>query len=384
MSDPSPWGPTPPPVWTPPTLPRRRGPGFAAAAWIAVALIVAGFLGVGVGRRAHSVLAAGAGRRGAPPPAVAGVSDQVQAIAAAVDPALVDINTQLGYQGAQAAGTGMILRSTGEILTNNHVIAGATTITVVVIGSGQTYTATVVGTDRTADLAVLRIQGASGLPVIRAGDASKVAPGDPVVAIGNAGGVGGSPSVVTGQVQAVGQAITASNDDGSGSEQLSNLIETTAPIQPGDSGGPLLNAAGQVIGMDTAAATGSRVFAHGTTGYAIPIDQALAVVAQIESGRASATVEIGTPGFLGVQIQRGAATPGAPVGKVVGASPAERAGIVAGDVITAVNGQPVMSPDDLTAALHGHHSGDRVTVQWVDPAGATHTVPVPLADGPAD
>src|ERR1700759_1077748 len=178
-------------------------------------------------------------------------------IASKVDPGLVDVISTLGDQSATAEGTGMVLTPTGEILTNNHVIDGATSIKVADIGNGKTYTATVVGYDATKDIAVLQLQNASGLQTAPLGDSSSVTVGSKVTALGNAGGKGGTPSVATGTVTALGQSITASDEASSNSEQLSGLIESNAPIQAGDSGGPLVNSGGQVIGMDTAASAAS-------------------------------------------------------------------------------------------------------------------------------
>jgi S1-C subfamily serine protease len=174
-----------------------------------------------------------------------------------VDPGLVDVVSTLSDQNATAEGTGMVLTSTGEILTNNHVIDGATSIKVIDIGNGKTYTASVVGYDATKDVAVLQLQGASGLTTIPIGDSSSVTAGSKVTALGNAGGKGGTPSVATGTVTALNQSITASDEGSGNSEQLSGLIESNAPIQAGDSGGSLVNSSGQVVGMDTAASSAS-------------------------------------------------------------------------------------------------------------------------------
>ena len=179
-------------------------------------------------------------------------------IASKTDPGLVDIVSTLSYQQAEAAGTGQVLTSSGEVLTNNHVIDGATSIKATDIGNGRTYTAKVVGYDKTGDIAVLQLQGASGLATVSPGNSSQVTSGEQVVALGNAGGKGGTPSVAAGTITALNQSITASDDDGSSSEQLSGMLETNANIQPGDSGGPLVNTAGQVIGIDTAASTGTQ------------------------------------------------------------------------------------------------------------------------------
>jgi len=227
-------------------------------------------------------------------------------IAARVDPALVDVVSADGDQGAEAAGTGIVLSSNGLILTNNHVINGATAIKVTDIGNGKTYTATVVGYDATQDVAVLQLQGASGLTVASLGDSSTVQTGDNVVALGNAEGKGGTPSVAAGQVTALNQSITASDELSGVSEQLSGLIETNADIQPGDSGGSLVNSYGQVIGMDTAASSSSQSGDPSQSqstqeqAFAIPIDTAVSIAKQIEAGDASSTIHIGATAFLGL------------------------------------------------------------------------------------
>ena len=232
-------------------------------------------------------------------------SKSTQQIANAVEQGVVDVTTNLGYQNAAAAGTGMVLTSNGEILTNNHVVHGATTIKVTVVTTGKTFTAHVVGTDPTDDVAVIQAENASGLSTIPLGNSSSVQVGDAVVAIGNAGGTGGAPSVVTGSVTNLNQTITASDENGSNSEQLHGLIQVDAPIVAGDSGGPLASSSGKVIGMDTAASSTQASFSDGSAGsqgYAIPINNALAIAKKIESGQASSTIHIGLPGFLGVEV----------------------------------------------------------------------------------
>jgi S1-C subfamily serine protease len=320
-------------------------------------------------------------------------------ITAQTDPALVDVVSTLGYQQAEAAGTGLVLTSSGEVLTNNHVIEGATSIKVTDIGNGQTYPAKVVGYDQTKDIAVLQLQGASGLKTVNLGNSTTAAAGQNVVAIGNAGGTGGTPSVVTGKITALGQSITAS-DSGSGTtEQLTGLIEDSAAIQPGDSGGPLVNSAGQVIGIDTAASTGSGGFqfqfqsgqTQTTQAFAIPIDEAVSIAKQIEAGQASTTVHVGATGFLGVEITsassaEGQGVPtgsGAEVAGVLPGSAAQSAGITAGDVITSVDGQQVSSPSALQSAMEQHHPGDSVTIGWADQLGQSQSANVRLATGPA-
>ena len=330
-------------------------------------------------------------------------------IASRVDPALVDVTSTLGYQNATAKGTGIVLTSNGEILTNNHVINGATSITVTDIGNGKTYKATVVGYNESEDIAVLQASGASGLTTASTGDSSTVKVGDKVVALGNAGGVDGTPSVAAGSVTALDQSITAS-DEGSGtSEQLSGLIETNADIQAGDSGGPLVNSYGQIIGVDTAASSGYQFGGNGlggngfggngfggngssgsgqastTQGFTIPINTALSIAKQIEAGQASSTVHIGATAFLGVGIASSDQQSGTGV-TIAGAqsgTPAASAGLTAGDVITSVAGQTVSSGTSIQQVLERYHPGDKVSIAWTDTSGQSHTATVTLATGPA-
>jgi S1-C subfamily serine protease len=326
----------------------------------------------------------GSGNTGGSSSSASGSPSNVSGIASSVAPGLVDVVTTLGYEGGQAAGTGIVLTSSGEVLTNNHVIDGATNIQVTDIGNGHTYTATVVGYDRTSDVAVIQLQGASGLRTAMIGDSSKVTVGEGVVAIGNAGGVGGTPSSAGGSVTGLDQTITASDEDGSNSEQLSGLIEINADIQPGDSGGSLVNSSGQVIGMDTAAST-SQEFASSTTdGYAIPIDYAVSLAQQIEAQQASSTIHIGRTGFLGVSVESlNSGASGAQVHEVLAGTPAAAAGLADGDVITAVNGQTVASPDGLTNLLLLHNPGNTIQLTWTDSSGQSHTASVTLENGPA-
>jgi S1-C subfamily serine protease len=294
---------------------------------------------------------------------------------------VVDVTTTLGYENGEAAGTGMVLTASGEILTNNHVVRGATDMRVIDPSTGHSYLATVVGYSVSNDVAVLQLTGASHLHTVALGNSALAKVGQPVTAVGNAGGVGGTPASATGKVSGIGRSITAS--DGSTSEQLVGLIQTDAALQPGDSGGPLLNAAGRVIGMDTAASA-SFAFQSSSRGFAIPINRALALAKQIEAGTASATVHIGSTPFLGVSVTAatGAGPAGAVVIGVVPGSPADLAGIVVGDTINAVDGQPVASYDTLGTMLLVYNAGATVTLQWIDTTGATQSAAVQTTAGP--
>jgi S1-C subfamily serine protease len=341
-------------------------------------------------------------------------------VASSVNGGVVDIVTTLGYQNAKAAGTGMILTSNGEILTNNHVVDGATSIEVTVVSTGKTYSASVVGTDPTEDVAVIQLSGASGLKTIPI-SSSAVKVGQKVSASGNAGGKGGTPSTVSGTVTALNQTITASDEgSSSGAEQLTGLIETNAPIEAGDSGGPL-SVLGKVIGMDTAASTATATASSPLSSsqsqapaqaYAIPIATALSIADQIEAGQASSTIHLGIHGFLGVELQdqntssdlggfggggfyggaggyysggTGTATSaGAVIAGVVASSAASSAGLAAGDVITSVNGQTVDGATTLNTIMAGTKSGQKVSLGWTDVSGQSHTATVTLGAAAAD
>ena len=328
----------------------------------------------------------------------AGATGGDPAVAAKVEPALAIINVTLGYQNLQAAGTGMVLTSNGEILTNNHVISGATQISVTDVGNNRTYTASVVGYDAAEDMAVLQLQNASALATVQIGSSAKTTVGEQVTAIGNAGGTG-TPTAASGNVTALNQSITAGDDATGSSEQLHGLLQVDADIQPGDSGGPLVNSSGQVIGMDTAgSASSSRFQQTATQGFALPIDTLVPLVQQIEAGKASSAVHIGATAFLGVEVSSGnsaggglgngggssgTGVNGAPVAGVINGSPAAQTSMTQGDVITSVGGQTVSSPAALSTVMATHRPGDKVTVVWTDTSGTQHSASLVLASGPA-
>lgn len=309
-----------------------------------------------------------------------------QAAAAAVSPGLVDIVSTIGYDGSQGAGTGVVLTSDGIVLTNHHVVAGSTSLSVTDVGNGQTYTATVLGYDRSHDVAVIKLADASGLQTAPLGDSSTVRVGDSVVAVGNALGKGGAPSAVAGTVTDLDQSITAMDSTNGTAERLSGLIQVDAAILPGDSGGALVDTNREVVGLITAASvSGGGPQSTPTEGFAIPLATAKAIADDIVAGRGSASVHIGGTAFLGVQIAgvgNGATGNGVLVAGAVPGSSADRAGIDGGDVITAVDGTAVRSGEALKTALADHRPGDRVTVRWVDLAGTSHTASVTLTDGP--
>jgi S1-C subfamily serine protease len=299
------------------------------------------------------------------------------AIVGQVGPQVVDISTKFGYNNAVGAGTGIVIDPGGAVLTNNHVISGATDISAFAVGNGQTYAVDVVGYSRTADVAVLQLRGGGGLPSANIGGG--VAVGEPIVALGNAGGQGGTPSAVAGKIVALNQTVSATDTLTGADETLGGLIQADAPIRPGDSGGPMVNNGGQVIGMNTAATENYRM--SGGQGFAIPIGHAMGVAGQIRSGAGSPTVHIGPTAFLGLGVTDNGGN-GARVERAVPGGPAGAAGLAPGDVIIAVNGAPINGATAMTDALVPHHPGDTIAVVLRTPPGEQRTVNVTLADGP--
>ncbi|MHB8508995.1 MAG: S1C family serine protease [Candidatus Dormibacteria bacterium] len=292
-------------------------------------------------------------------------TSDIQTILAKVEPAVVFIRTQDYAPGryfpTQGAGTGMILTADGMVLTNDHVISGATSIQVNLVGQSKSYAADVLGTDPGSDVAVIKLRSASALPTVELGPSADLRVGDNVVAIGNALDLKGGPTVTAGIVSALDRSI----DDQSGT--LSGLIQTDAAINPGNSGGPLVNAAGQVIGMNTAISTDAQ-----NIGFAIAVDKVKPLLGQLEKGAPAATVPASGSAFLGVSSQTVdaavaaqdglAVESGALVTNVSTGTPADRAGIQQGDVIVAFDGKSVADASALGVAVRAKKPGDRVTV----------------------
>jgi S1-C subfamily serine protease len=301
-------------------------------------------------------------------------------IEAEVSPAVVDIDTNLGE------GTGIIATSNGEIITNNHVVVGATSIKVSILHHG-THAATVVGTDAKDDVAVLRLSGVSGLPTVKFGDSSTIKVGSSVVAIGNSGGLNLLPSPATsGAVTALGRSITASDERGP-SENLKGMIQMNAQIQPGNSGGPLVDSSGEVVGMDTAAASTPDSGSQTVIGFALPINRVLQIANDIEKGKSGNGIVIGSVAFLGiagetVQLQGSGQASGAGLEFVEPGSPADQAGIQQGDVIVAFNGHATTTMEALATLIHQLRPGDPATVTFLNTNGDRQTVTVTLATGP--
>jgi S1-C subfamily serine protease len=335
-----------------------------------------------------------------------------------VEPGIVDVTSNLQYLQETAEGTGFVIdAAAGLVLTNNHVIDGATSVTVTPVLSGKSYPARVLGYDRADDVALLQVQGVTGLKPVTLGNSSRVRVGTPVLAIGNEAGQGGSPTVAPGVISSLYRTIVATDQSSGLTETLHGMMQTNADIRPGDSGGPLADAAGRVIGIDTAAG-GNTVY----SGYAIPINQALPIARRIAAGQPGARIQLGLPAFLGVLLPDSASTDprrqarqelrqtgtvsgsgrsctsgdttavpgsiaparsGALVDGVLCGTAAATAGLFAGDVITSIGGRAVTSPGSLTAIVSGYRPGSKAPLAWISPGGSLHTAVVTLDAGPA-
>ena len=367
----------------PPPASKSRGPG-GFRSWLPVAIVAAiigGGIGAGVTALANNSNNNSNGAvtihesNASPGAAVLSGNVTIPQLVDKVIPAVVSIDVK--SNGNEDEGTGMIITSDGEVITNNHVIelyvqGGKTgTITVTEYGQTKQLPSTLIGYDQTKDEALLKINNASNLPTVTFGNSSKAVVGDAVVAIGNALGLSaGTPTVTQGIVSALGRSVTAGGI-GAQTETLQNLIQTDAAINSGNSGGPLIDTAGQVIGMNTAVAGTSS---DGTTsqniGFAIPISQVESQLPQLQKGGQSGN----RGGYLGVDIttltpalrQQYGFTPtsGAVVLSVVSGSPASKAGLQQGDVIVDINGNAITSADDLQKVVQQSKPGQTVSITY--------------------
>jgi len=299
------------------------------------------------------------------------------AAAAAVEPAVARIDTVIEYQNALGTGTGIVLDPGGQVLTNYHVVSGADKVTATV--GGRSYPATLVGYDRRSDVAVLQLLGAGGLPAAPIGDSAALAQGEPVVALGNANGSGSPLTREVGTVTTFGRTVSAEDALTGSSDEIDGLIEFAAPVRAGDSGGPVVNGAGQVVGMTTAASVNFRM-GPGGKGFAIPINDAMGVAGQIRSGARSGSVHIGPPVLLGVGVStQQRSGPGISVRDVMRGGAADQAGLRPGDELTSIDGTALDSATTLTNVLDGHYPGDVVDLTWIDSSGVERTGKATLA-----
>jgi putative serine protease PepD len=356
-----------PPV---PPAPARRGGPFAVL--VVVAALLGGAISGGLvsAARTHSSSPAKTGTSpttsGGPSSAIVRPSD-VQSILAKVEPGVASIRTSAAQAGrffpSSGAGTGMVLTADGEVLTNAHVVAGATSIEVKLSTEQDYRAADLVGANTTEDVALVKIRNASGLKTVALGQSADLKVGDDVIAIGNALDLDGGLTVTEGIVSALNRTLSDSG------ENLTGLIQTDAAINPGNSGGPLVNAAGQVVGMNTAVAGDAQ-----NIGFAIAIDKAKPIIDGLRAGKGSANASATAQAYLGVSTQTLDATTasslglpsttGAYVTTVDPASAAAKAGLLVGDVITSIGGTATKTSDQLAAAVRSHQPGDTVTVAW--------------------
>jgi S1-C subfamily serine protease len=247
-------------------------------------------------------------------------------------------------------------------------------VQVTIADDGTTYHADVVGFDQKSDIALLRLEGAADLTTVPLDDEGDPAVSDTVTAVGNAEGQG-YLSESSGTVVALDESITTQSSGPVLGEHLTGLIETNADVVGGYSGGALLDAEDEVVGITTAASSGPQA-----QSYAIPIEDALTVAEQIESGTESGDVQVGPSAYLGIGVVDTGA--GLGVQRVESGSAADRAGIVAGDDLTAVGGRTVGSLQVLKKALASYEPGDRVTLHWTDGSGRAQHARVTLGSSP--
>ncbi|HEY6932911.1 MAG TPA: trypsin-like peptidase domain-containing protein [Marmoricola sp.] len=288
---------------------------------------------------------------------------------------LVRIVAVSRYDGSTAAGTGMVLTPSGEVVTNNHVVQGSTTIQATVASTGRTYTARLVATDSSDDVAVLQLRGASGLTTVST-DTGAVHEGDSITAVGDAEG-GAALSAAPGTITALRRSITTTDASGPSSERLRGLIEVDADVVSGDSGGALIDEDGHVIGMTTAASSGTLHI----TGYAIPVATVLRIADRAESGVGTRRVHLGYPAFLGIELPTASTAP--TVAGVLAGTPAARAGLTDGSTVRALDGQGVATSAQLRRLIAAHRPGEVVALRWTDTAGVAHQASVRLRRGPA-
>ncbi len=368
---PAPEPPAPASPSTPPSWAKR------SAALVAVALLSGGTAAVAthaLDNRGATTIFSSAPNSAARTLALSGTRLDVAGVVAKVGPSVVSIRATItqGRFADAAAGTGVIISGDGEIMTNAHVVGDATSVKVTLAGESQARDAAVVGTDPANDLALLKIANASGLPAADLGQSADVRVGDDVVAIGNALALNGGPTVTRGIVSALDRSLETQNSS------MSGLIQTDASISSGNSGGPLVDATGKVIGINSAVASSGAGTAAENIGFAIAIDNARPVIDRLRNHTPAAAM-----GFLGVRSSDPEdGSRGATVVSVDEGSAADVAGIQAGDLITAIDGKSVDGAAALGAAVRAHTPGTPVKITFVR-SSTTRTVTADLGTRPA-
>jgi putative serine protease PepD len=332
----------------------RRGAPIAAALALGAGAGAGVYAGVwsGGGKTATSTITVPAAQSAAVTTTITSLTQLYKDVTPGVVDITVDSNAPsggFGQQGGttQAEGSGFVYDSSGHIVTNDHVVAGATSITVR-FPDGTTTKATLVGTDPSTDIAVIKVDvAASELHPLSLGTSKNVLPGQEVVAIGSPFGL--ADSMTAGIVSAIGRTIQAPNG-----YSIANSIQTDAPINHGNSGGPLLTTSGDVIGVNAQIESGGG--GSDGVGFAIPIDAVKSVADTIIAGNKVQHA------YIGVRVGDAANSAGAQISSVSADTPAAKAGLKAGDVITAIDSTPVTKADDLTAGITAHAPGDKVTL----------------------
>ena len=348
-----------------PEAPRKSRTG-ALIAGVAVGALFVGTVGGAVGytlaenNSSSTITVASAG-------AVAPAAGSIAAVAAAVQPSVVQLNVS-GADG-EGTGTGFVVSGDGYIVTNNHVAGGAGDggKIDVTFSDGSTATGKLVGADAGYDLAVVKVDRTE-LPALTLGSSDSINVGDTAIAIGSPLGLQGT--VTSGIVSALNRPVTAG---GQGDTSYISAIQTDAAINPGNSGGPLVNGAGEVIGVNSAIATLGMGAASGNIGlgFAIPIDTAKRIVDEIINTGSSQTP------IIGVQLDMSFAGPGGAVSEVTADSPADSAGLQSGDVITKVDGLLITDPTALIVAIRANAPGDAIELTVLR-NGETLSVPLTL------
>jgi putative serine protease PepD len=362
--------------------PHKRSRGVELfAAVLAVAAVSAGVGGVtALSVYPHAPSGSTVATAGATSRAAALRTDSIEQVATKVLPSVVQLQTELGTQ--TDLGSGIVLTSDGLIMTNAHVVAAAQQAgpavpgggrTLVTLADGRTAPFAVVATDRTSDIAVVRAQGTSGLTPITFGSSTGLRVGQQVVAVGSPLGFDGT--VTAGIVSALHRPVSTASDSANQGGAVIDAIQTDAPLNPGNSGGALVSAKGQLVGMNSAnASLGSASGESGSVGlgFAIPVDEAKRIADElIATGTAS-------HGYFGAQLTDDPNAGGARIVEVASGGPAAAAGVPTGALVTKVNDQLISNADALVAAVHTKAPGATITLSYLDPAGAGRTAQVVL------
>ena len=357
----------------PPTVEKKRplGPRIGAAALVVSMAFGGGLVG---GLVAGSL--DGSGGSSSPlvtapkvDPIDIGNSNVAKA-AGVIAPSVVTITSDSG------TGTGIIITSDGEVLTNQHVIEGSTEVQVRLYGATNPIVADVVSEDAGNDMALLKLRGQSGLTAATFADPDSIAVGDQVVAVGYALALDGGPSVTSGIISALNRTLQLDSE-----VFLNALIQTDAAISSGNSGGPLINMRGQVVGVNTAVASGGFNSSANNIGFAIGAAEVTRVIEILRETKDGAVRE---QGFLGISLgSRTDGGSGAVIGEVTSGSPADAAGVEVGDIVLEINDQPITGDTSLVAIIRDSAPGEEIEIV-VERDGSLRTLTATLTSRPRE